>query len=202
MPSHYLLSLPAVDAGAAPPAVEALYERSRQSSRMVPNMYTFMANAPGLLETYMDGYIRFREESGLSPAEQEVVFLAISRENECAYCLAAHSLVADVFSQVPRAVTDAIRDNAAVPDERLAVLAHFVRHLVLTRGRPEEGDARSFLAAGFTEQQILYLILAIAVKTISNYTNHVCDTPVDAAFKVREWRAFKAAQALVEAVRG
>ena len=110
--------------------------------------------------------------------------------------------MADVFSQVPRAVTDAIRDNAAVPDERLAVLAHFVRHLVLTRGRPEEGDARSFLAAGFTEQQILYLILAIAVKTISNYTNHVCDTPVDAAFKVREWRAFTAAQALVEAVRG
>jgi uncharacterized peroxidase-related enzyme len=168
---------------------------------MVPNMYTFMANAPGLLETYMDGYTRFREESGFSPAEQEVVFLAISRENECAYCLAAHSLVADVFSQVPRAVTDAIRDNAPVPDARLAVLAGFARHLVSARGRPGESEARAFLAAGYSEQQILYLILAIAVKTISNYTNHVCDTPVDAAFKVREWGVFKAAQAVVESVR-
>lgn len=202
MASPYHLTLSPVAADAAPPAVDVLYERSRQASHMVPNMYTFMAIAPGLLETYMDGYNRFRAESGFSATEQEVVFLAISRENECAYCVAAHSLVADVFSKVPRAVTDAIRDDATVPDERLAVLARFVRHLVSTRGRPEEGEARSFLAAGFTEKQILYLILAIGVKTISNYTNHVCDTPVDAAFKVREWGAFKAAQALVEAVRG
>jgi uncharacterized peroxidase-related enzyme len=201
MTRPYHLTLPAVTAGAAPPAIDALYERSRQSSRMVPNMYTFMANAPGLLETYMDGYNRFRAESGFTPVEQEVVFLAISREHECAYCLAAHSLVADVFSKVPRAVTDAIRDDTTVPDERLAVLASFVRHLVFTRGRPADGDARAFLAAGFSEQQILYLILAIAVKTISNYTNHVCDTPVDAAFKVREWGVFRAAQAVVEAVR-
>ncbi|HEY3287049.1 MAG TPA: hypothetical protein VGJ96_08010 [Gemmatimonadaceae bacterium] len=201
MAEPYHLTLPPVAATAAPPAVDALYERSRQASRMVPNMYTFMANAPGLLETYMDGYNRFRAESGFSAIEQEVVFLAISREHECAYCLAAHSLVADVMSKVPRAVTDAIRDDATVPDERLAVLASFVRHLVSTRGRPEDDQARAFLAAGFTERQILYLILSIAVKTISNYTNHLCETPVDAAFKVREWGVYRAAQAVVEAAR-
>jgi hypothetical protein len=36
---------------------------------------------------------------------------------------------------------------------------------------------------------------------MSNYTNHVCETPVDAAFKVREWRLFKAAQAVVTVMR-
>ena len=201
MSSPYRLTLPPVDANNAAPAVSTLYDRSRKAMKMVPNMYTFMANAPALLETYMDGYNRFRMESGFDSVEQEVVFLAVSREHDCAYCLAAHSLVADVFSKVPRAVTDAIRDDEPVPNDRLAILARFTRHLVSTRGRPTEAEARAFLSAGFSEQQILYLILAIAVKTISNYTNHVCDTPVDAAFKVREWRVFRAAQGVVEKVR-
>ena len=101
---------------------------------MIPNMYARMANPPALLATYQDGYARCRAESGFNSAEQEVAFLAISREHECAYCLAAHSFVADVLSRVPRAVTDAIRDDAPIHDGKLAALAGFVRHLVATRG--------------------------------------------------------------------
>lgn len=193
-----VLSLPPLADSHAPPAAAALFARARSEMKLIPNMYRRMAHAPALLETYMDGYARFRRESGLGAAEQEVVFLAISRENGCAYCLAAHSFVADTMSGVPRAVTDAIRDDAPVPDARLGVLARFTRLLVSTRGRPTEEDVRAFTAAGFTEVQVLYLILAVAVKTISNYTNHVCDTEVDSVFKAREWRVFKIVQALRE----
>ncbi len=52
---------------------------------MVPNMYGLMANSPGLLATYLDGYQRFRSASGFAPAEQETVLLTISRFNECDY---------------------------------------------------------------------------------------------------------------------
>ncbi len=62
---------------------------------MVPNMYGVMANSPGLLATYLDGYQRFRIGSGFTPAEQETVFLTISGYNACDYCMAAHSFIAD-----------------------------------------------------------------------------------------------------------
>lgn len=59
------------------------------------------------------------------------------------------------------------------------------------RGRPDRNHVEAFLAAGFTEKQILDVVLAIAVKTISNYTNHLFGTPLDAAFRPREWKASK-----------
>jgi hypothetical protein len=60
--------------------------------------------------------------------------------------------------------------------------------MVQKRGRPDRQDVEPFLAAGFSEKQILDVVLAIAVKTISNYTNHLFETPVDAPFKAREWK--------------
>jgi uncharacterized peroxidase-related enzyme len=156
---------------------------------MIPNMYTRMANSPGVLETYLHGYERFRKDSGLSPAEQEVVLLSISAENGCEYCVAAHSTLADTSSKVPRDVTEAIRAGKPVPDAKLRALSELTRAIVVTRGRPLETDVRSFLAAGYTERHILELVLAVAVKTISNYVNHLFETPVDDAFKARAWSA-------------
>jgi hypothetical protein len=45
-----------------------------------------------------------------------------------------------------------------------------------------------FLDAGYTQQQILEVILGLAHKVISNYTNHVAKTPVDAVFKKFAWK--------------
>jgi hypothetical protein len=64
--------------------------------------------------------------------------------------------------------------------------------VLLQRGRPDADVVRAFLSAGYSERQLLDLVLAVALKTISNYTNHLFETPVDAMFKAREWSAFKA----------
>lgn len=101
--------------------------------------------------------------------------------------MAAHSFVADKMSNVPSAVTDAIRNDTALPDERLSALAKFTRVMVEQRGLPQTRDVEAFLAAGYSERQILEIILAIAVKTLSNYTNHLFHTPVDAMFASRTW---------------
>jgi alkylhydroperoxidase family enzyme len=48
---------------------------------------------------------------------------------------------------------------------------------------------QAFLDAGYDERQFLYIILAAAVKTLSNFANHAFATPVDerfAAYKVAE----------------
>ena len=68
----------------------------------IPNMYADMANSPSALETYGVGYNFFRSDSGFTPVEQEVVFLTISHENGCEYCMAAHSMVGEKMSGVRR----------------------------------------------------------------------------------------------------
>ncbi len=60
---------------------------------------------------------------------------------------------------------------------------------VATRGRPTAQVVKPFLEAGYGERQILEIVLAVSVKTISNYVNHLFDTPVDAAFKTWGWKA-------------
>jgi len=189
MTQEYQMTLPPQgldDAG--PEALEVLQKAQKQVG-FIPNMYALMVNSPGLLETYLDGYARFREHSGFTPAEQEVVFLTISRENSCDYCMAAHSMIADTMSKVPSEITEAIRDDTAILDVRMAALHHFTRHLFNSRGRPDPAEAEAFQGAGYSEAQILEIVLAIAVKTLSNYSNHLFHTPVDEMFAGRIWTA-------------
>ena len=54
--------------------------------------------------------------------------------------------------------------------------------MVSTQGRPNPDTVQAFLGAGFQEKDLLYIVLAIAVKTLSNYSNHAFATPVDAMF--------------------
>lgn len=187
MQADYRLTLPAVNPDQAEPLAMARMEEALNKLGFIPNMYAVMANSPGLLDTYIHGYNLFRESSGFTPAEQEVVLLAISRENGCTYCVAAHSFLADQMSGVPAAVTDAIRAGTSIPDVKLAALHDFTRTLVRSRGLPSNADVQAFLAAGFSERHILEIVLAIAVKTLSNYANHLFHTPLDGLFAGRAW---------------
>ena len=189
MSNDYRMTLPPVDPSTAPARVKEPLEAAQKKMGMIPNMYTRMANAPGLFETYLSGYDRFRKDSGFTSAEQEAVLLTISVENGCEYCVAAHSTLADGPSKLAREVTDAIRGGTSVGDVKLRALTGLTRAVVATRGRPSVEVAKAFLDAGYTERQILEVVLAVAVKTISNYANSLYQTPVDAPFKAREWTA-------------
>jgi uncharacterized peroxidase-related enzyme len=162
-------------------------EKSLKEMGMIPNMYANMVNSPGVMEMYAIGYDRFRKNSGFSPVEQEVIFVTISVANGCEYCTAAHSFIADKMSKVPKEVTDAIRNGEQIPDAKLKALSEFTKVMFEKRGNPSQEDVKAFLEAGFQEKQILEIILALAVKTLSNYSNHIFQTPVDEAFSSRIW---------------
>lgn len=153
----------------------------------IPNMYANMANAPAMLSTYLHGYALFRSESGFSPVEQEVVFLTVSQYNGCNYCTAAHSMIADKMSGVPDAVLQAIRARQPIPDAKLAALAAMAVEMVAKHGQPDRAVVQAFLDAGYQERDLLYIVLASAVKALSNYSNQAFGTTVDekfAAYKV------------------
>jgi len=186
------LRLPAHEVTSESPRIRQLLEQAKKQVGFIPNMYARMVNSPGLLETYLFGYDRFRKESGFTPAEQEVVFLTASRENGCHYCVAAHSTLADKASGVPREVTDAIRNGDPIPDGKLAAVSELTRVLLAKRGWADRSDVELFVAAGYREEQVLEVVLAVAVKTLSNWSNHLFATPVDAMFADREWEPAEA----------
>jgi len=187
MKSEYKLTQLPVELASAPETVKSILQEQKNNFGFLPNMYTHMANAPALLKMYLNGYRLFREEGTFSPVEQEVIFLTISRENGCDYCVGAHSMIADKMSGVPSHVTAAIRNETIIDDPKLQVLHDFVVTMLNKRGAPSREEVKYFLSAGYSEQQILEVIVAIAVKTLSNYNNHVAHTELDEVFADYRW---------------
>lgn len=106
--------------------------------------------------------------------------------------MSAHILIADLVSQVPPNITDVIRNGEEISDNELKSLSKFRSIMVNKRGNPSNEDVKIFIESGYNGKHILDIILAISLKTISNYTNHIFHTEVDPAFKIREWKSFKA----------
>lgn len=182
------LRLPAHTIDSAEGKAKTLLSEAKAKAGFVPNMYAGMANSPGLLETYLSGYQRFRDESGFTPVEQEVVLLTISRFHACTYCMAAHSMIAEKMSKVPADILAALRDGKPLTDPRLEALSKFTTIMLDQRGNPTTEQFQDFIAAGYRDRDVLEIILAIAVKTISNYSNHVLHTRVDGPFQAYAWQ--------------
>jgi uncharacterized peroxidase-related enzyme len=180
--SRYINSLGAVNHSTAQGPQKELLDTALKQVGFIPNMYANMVNVPGVLSTYLHGYDLFRKQSGLKPAEQEVVFLAISQVNGCKYCTAAHSMIADKVSGVPANVLQAIRSSQTIPDEKLAALFAVTQDMVKYLGKPNAEKVKAFFDAGYTEDNLLNIILAISVKVLSNYSNHAFETEVDQQF--------------------
>lgn len=178
----YIKTLAAVDHATAEGQQKQVLDSALKQTGFIPNMYANMANAPAVLSTYLHGYGLFRGESGFAPAEQEVVFLAVSQANGCTYCAAAHSMIADKVSGVPAAVLSAIREGQAIPDAKLAALYALTQEMVRSNGRPDTDKVSAFLEVGYQEQHMLYVVLAVAVKVLSNFSNHAFGTELDARF--------------------
>jgi len=151
----------------------------------VPNLLGTMAEAPALLNAYTTLAGIF-DKTSFNPTERQVVLLSVSYENSCEYCVAAHSVIASM-QKVPADVVEAIRKNQPITDPRLEALRRFTTAVVASRGWPTEEQTSAFLAAGYGRQQILEVVLGVGMKTLSNYTNHLAGTPLDAAFAKAAW---------------
>jgi len=58
---------------------------------------------------------------------------------------------------------------------------------VRQRGELEDKQLDAFYAAGYTQRNVLEVILGLSQKVMSNYTNHIAKTPVDKVFEVYAW---------------
>ncbi|MEM1037465.1 MAG: carboxymuconolactone decarboxylase family protein [Pseudomonadota bacterium] len=151
----------------------------------VPSLYAVLAENP----TVLNAYTQLSDQlatSGLSPLEQQVVTITASVENECHFCVAAHTTVSE-STGLDLDIIYAVREDRSIADSKLEALRQFTKKTVIDRGFVSDADVDAFLAAGYTRSDVLAVILGVAMKVITNYTNHIAETPVNEAFAKHAW---------------
>jgi alkylhydroperoxidase family enzyme len=169
----------------APEGSKAMLAKSQKDFGMIPGLHAVLAEAPGLFEAYKSLHELFMNSS-FDKDEITVIWQTINVEHACQYCVPAHTGIAKNMG-VDDSITEALRDQTALPNERLEALRTFTLNVIRNRGDVDETAVQAFLNSGFSKRQILEVILGLAQKTISNYTNHLAKTPVDKPFQKFEW---------------
>jgi uncharacterized peroxidase-related enzyme len=170
----------------APTEAKDTLNKVIQAWGFLPNLGAVIAEFPAALELLWVGYAALTSKGTLTAAEQQLIAVAASRENQCAYCVAAHSTMA-LGAKLEPDVLRALRDGQTINDRKLAALSLLTARLVRQRGTLAPEERQEFVDAGYTPGQLLEVVGWIAVKTLTNYVNHMVQTPVDAQWMGQSW---------------
>ena len=169
----------------APEGSKALLEQSLKANGMIPGLHGVLAGAPGILEAYQTIHKLFTETS-FNKEELTVVWQTINVEHECHYCVPAHTAIANMM-KVDQSITESLRNETPLEDAKLEALRTLTLAITRNRGHVSQEELTAFYAVGYGEQQVLEIILGLSQKVISNYTNHIANTAVDAPFQPFAW---------------
>ncbi|WP_186108395.1 carboxymuconolactone decarboxylase family protein [Burkholderia gladioli] len=155
-----------------------LFTKIRKAVGKVPNAYaTIGTHHPEALAAML-GIDAILAGGTLSKAEIEAIKLAVSENAGCDYCIAAHTLAGKFAGLSPEAMRQ-IRAGEPTGDVKRDALVTYVRSVVSTRGTVPAEQLDHFIAAGFTERQVIEVSLAIASITFTNLVNRANDTTLD-----------------------
>ncbi len=169
----------------APAASKEALQHAKDTFKFIPNLEGILAESPATLKSAMALWDLF-ETTSFTPIEQQVIYLTANYEHSCNYCMAAHSALAKMIGMLPEDL-EALRTAQPLADPKLQALRLFTQQMIQARGWVDDQELENFLAAGYTKQQVLEIILGIAVKIIHNYTNHIAKTPLEKAFQPYVW---------------
>ena len=158
------------------PLLRQLLEHSRPNG-----FYAVTAEPPETLTAFTTLHKAFMASS-FTDEEKTVIWQSINVENQCHFCVPAHTYMAKAM-RIDKAVSNALRDETALPTARLEALRDFTLLLLRNHGHASDAEISQFLSAGFTHQNMLEAVLGLAQKTISNYVNHLARTPVDKQYE-------------------
>jgi len=170
----------------APAKSAEILKQVKEKFGFVPNLMGVFAESPEILQAYLT-LGDLVDRTTLTPLERQIAFIGSSVANSCDYCVAAHTALSSM-QNLPAEVIESIRENRPITDAKLEALRKFVQSATEKRGNVSEEEKAAFLEAGYTKQNILEIILVVGMKTLSNYTNHIAETPLDTAFEPAKWQ--------------
>ena len=157
------------------PDNQAIFDNLKKALGFVPNLYATFAYSPTALGTYL---ALQNAKSSLKPKEREVVNLVVSQVNDCEYCLAAHTALGKMLGFTDAQILE-IRRGRASFDPKLDGLVRFVREIAEKRGHVSAATTDAFLAAGWSQANLVDAIMVVGDKSISNYLHGTTKIPVD-----------------------
>ncbi|MFU8849087.1 MAG: carboxymuconolactone decarboxylase family protein [Opitutales bacterium] len=175
------------DENTAPEASQPVLKQAKEKYGFALNLFGVMAESPAALKAYLSLSDLLAEEAELDAKEQQIVMLATSEFNGCGYCMAAHSMVAEKMAGVPEVIIETLRDGREPDEAKAKALVRFTKSALEHRGWIPAAEQQAFLDAGFSKRAVLDVMTILALKTLSNFTNHLADTPLDEAFQPKAW---------------
>mgnify|MGYP002626750064 CR=1 FL=1 len=155
-----------VDHATATGEAKTLLDSVKSAIGMVPNIFATFAQSPKALE----GFLALSKALGqgrLSARLREQIALSVAGANGCDYCASAHSAVGQRNLQAQSA------------DPKVQAALVFARTAVERRGQLADGDVAALRAAGYSEGEIVEIVVHIGVNLLTNYFNHIAGTEID-----------------------
>ena len=159
------------------PAAQPLLEAVKRQLGVVPNMFRIIGNSPAGLE----GYLSLSGALGkgeLEPKTRTRIAMVVAELNGCDYCLSAHTYLGKNFAKLDENEITSNRD-AASGDAKAAAALRFAKVLVTGRGTAAAADIEAVKAAGYSDAQVVEIILHVALNTLTNYVNKALGTEID-----------------------
>jgi uncharacterized peroxidase-related enzyme len=155
----------------APQGAAEVLSKVKERYGFIPNLAAYVAESPLVLDAVMNLVGAF-ERVSLTPQEQQIVLLTVSALNGCSYCRTVHTALGRMAEVDARTLKATIAFEP-LPDRKLNALREFTRKVVEEKGWVKESDVQAFLAAGYTRAQVFEVVMGVAMKTLTNYSNHL-----------------------------
>ena len=161
----------------APAASQPLLNAVQKQLGVVPNLFRLVSTSPAALEGYV-GLSAALGKGALPAATRERIALAVAEINGCDYCLSAHTYLGKNLAKLDDAEITANRSGAS-NDPKADAAVRFAAKVTRQRGHVGQEDVDAVKSAGYTDAQIIEIVLHIALNTWTNYINEVAKTDID-----------------------
>lgn len=155
----------------APQGAAEVLAKVKERYGFIPNLASYVAESPLVLGAILSLSGSF-DKTSLSPQEQQVVLLTVSALNGCSYCKTVHTAFGRM-SKIDDATLKALIAFEPLPDKKLNALRDFTRKVVEERGWVEADNVQKFIGAGYSKAQVFEVVAGVALKTLTNYCNHL-----------------------------
>jgi alkylhydroperoxidase family enzyme len=180
-------SFPVYTIESAPEHSKPVLETLKQAFGIVPNIAGAIAGSPVLIKGFI-AVFQGVHTSSFNEAQIQTLLLTNAVTNACPWAVAFHTFLG-LKEGLERGDVDAIRQGVLPRDGKLAALSQLARTLISKRGQLSEAELEAFLAAGFSQEQVLEVIAVVAASTITNYVGNVAQPPLEEAFHEYRWSA-------------
>ena len=143
---------------------------------VILNLFRLVGQSPAALEGYL-GLMGALNKT-LDVKTRERIALAVAQVNGCGYCLSAHSYLGANVAKLDEAELAANRRGHS-SDPKADTVVVFAKKVTDARGKVSEADIAAVRFAGFTDAQIVEIVLNVALNVLTNFVNNVADTDID-----------------------